>query len=243
MSEGNIIEIKSLRKVYEGKTVLRNISFSVERGTIHGFIGPNGAGKTTTLKCLMNGVKPSGGEIYLLGQKIRQDEFVNQKIGFMTERVRFSDNMRVDDLIHLAGKLRDIHPYETERRLRKSDLNNHRYKKCGELSTGWGKILLYFIAVMHDPEILVLDEPTSGLDPSYRGILLKQLEHARERGSTILISSHILSDLQKLVDSVTLIDKGKIVYTGKKPADIEEIYEKLILKEKIQKIKEGQTWI
>jgi ABC-2 type transport system ATP-binding protein len=134
--EDNIVEIKSLRKVYEDKTVLRNISFSVERGTIHGFIGPNGAGKTTTLKCLMNGVKPSGGEIYLLGQKIRQDEFVNQKIGFMTERVRFSNNMRVDDLIHLAGKLRDIHPYETERRLRKSDLNNHRYKKCGELSTG-----------------------------------------------------------------------------------------------------------
>jgi ABC-2 type transport system ATP-binding protein len=94
---------------------------------------------------------------------------------------------------------------------------------------------------MHDPEILVLDEPTSGLDPSYRGILLKQLEYARKRGSTILISSHILSDLQKLVDSVTLIDKGKIVYTGKKPDDIEEIYEKLILKEKIQKIKEGQT--
>lgn len=93
---------------------------------------------------------------------------------------------------------------------------------------------------MHDPNILVLDEPTSGLDPSYRGILLQQLEQMRKRGGTVLISSHILSDLQKLVDSVTLIDKGKIVYTGKKPDDIEEMYNKLVHKDKI-KVKNEQT--
>ena len=93
---------------------------------------------------------------------------------------------------------------------------------------------------MHDPDILVLDEPTSGLDPSYRGILLRQLEQVRKRGGTVLISSHILSDLQKLVDSATLIDKGKIIYTGSKPADIEEMYNKLVLKDKIKE-KTGQT--
>jgi ABC-2 type transport system ATP-binding protein len=134
--EDNIIEIRNLKKVCGDKTVLRSISFSVKKGTIHGFIGPNGAGKTTTLSCLMNGVKPTGGEIYLAGQKVRQDELINQKIGFMAERVRFSDSMKVEAFIHLAGKLRDIPPYEIEKRLRKSDLNNHRYKKCGELSTG-----------------------------------------------------------------------------------------------------------
>ena len=93
---------------------------------------------------------------------------------------------------------------------------------------------------MHDPDILVLDEPTSGLDPSYRGILLKQLEQVRKRGGTVLISSHILSDLQKLVDAVALINKGKIVYAGEKPDDIEEMYNKLVLKEKIKE-KTGQT--
>lgn len=93
---------------------------------------------------------------------------------------------------------------------------------------------------MHDPDILVLDEPTSGLDPSYRGILLRQLEQVRQRGGTVLISSHILSDLQKLVDSATLINKGKIVYTGEKPADIEEMYNKLVLKDKIKE-KTGQS--
>jgi ABC-2 type transport system ATP-binding protein len=96
------------------------------------------------------------------------------------------------------------------------------------------------VAVMHEPDILILDEPTSGLDPSYRGILLNQLEQVRKRGGTVLISSHILSDLQKLVDSATLIDEGKIVYTGEKPADIEQIYNKSILKEKIAE-KKGQT--
>jgi ABC-2 type transport system ATP-binding protein len=93
---------------------------------------------------------------------------------------------------------------------------------------------------MHDPDILVLDEPTSGLDPSYHAILLNQLEQMRKRGGTILISSHILSDLQKLVDTTTLIDKGKIVYTGEKPADIEKMYNKLVSHNKIQK-KTGQT--
>ena len=238
----NIIEVRKLKKVYKGKTVLQNISFSVKKGSIHGFIGPNGAGKTTTLNCLMSGVKPNSGEIFLEGQKIGEDELVNQKIGFMTEQAQFTEDLKVEDFIYLAGQLRNISPLKVENRLRQSDLNNHRYKNCGELSTGWKKILLYFVSVMHDPDILVLDEPTSGLDPSYRGILLQQVEVVRQRGGTVLISSHILSDLQKLVDSTTLIDKGKIIYTGEKPADIEEMYEKLIIKKQMVG-KEGQTWI
>ena len=238
----NVIEIRKLKKVYDGRTVLKNVSFSVKKGSIHGFIGPNGAGKTTTLKCLMSGIIPSAGEIYLEGKKVGENELANKKIGFMTEPAEFTDNLSVEDFIHLSGKLRNISEEQVEKRLKKSDLNNHRSKNCGELSTGWKKILLYFVSVLHEPDILVLDEPTSGLDPSYRGILLNQLEEVRKRGGTVLISSHILSDLQKLVDSTTIIDKGKIIYTGEKPVDIEEMYNKLVLKDKI-KAKEGQTWI
>ncbi|WNE40259.1 MAG: Linearmycin resistance ATP-binding protein LnrL [Mycoplasmataceae bacterium] len=238
----NIIEIKKLKKSFEGRSVLHDISFSVQKGTIHGFIGPNGAGKTTTLSCLMRGMKANSGEIYLENKKINTDDLVNQKIGFMTEQAKFAEDLRVEDFIHQAGQLRNIPYNKVEGRLRKSDLNNHRYKKCGDLSTGWKKILLYFVSVMHDPDVLVLDEPTSGLDPSYRSILLSQLEQVRERGGTVLISSHILSDLQKLVDSVTFIDKGKIIYTGKKTVDIEEMYDKLFLGDKI-KTKGKQNWI
>ncbi|CAJ0830721.1 17598_t:CDS:2 [Entrophospora sp. SA101] len=127
---------------------------------------------------------------------------------------QFAEDLRVEDFVHLAGQLRNIPSQK--------------------------KILLYFVSVMHDPDILVLDEPTSGLDPSYRGILLRQLEQVRQRGGTVLISSHILSDLQKLVDATTLIDKGKIVYTGEKPDDIEEMCNKLVLKDKIKE-KTGQS--
>src|SRR5947208_4325008 len=125
----NIIEIKKLKKAYRGKTVLQNISFSVKKGTIHGFIGPNGAGKTTTLNCLMSGVKPNSGEIYLEGQKIGEDELVNQKIGFMTEQAKFTEDLKVEDFIHLAGKLRNLPTSKVETRLRQSDLNNHRFKR------------------------------------------------------------------------------------------------------------------
>src|SRR3954469_13942019 len=104
----NIIEIRKIKKSYGGKTVLKNVSFSVQKDSIHGFIGPNGAGKTTALNCLMSGVKPNSGEIYLEGQKIGEDELVNQKIGFMTEPAKFTEDLTVGDFIHLAGQSRNI---------------------------------------------------------------------------------------------------------------------------------------
>jgi ABC-2 type transport system ATP-binding protein len=132
----NVIEIRNLKKSYQGKTALNEISFSVKKGTIHGFIGPNGAGKTTTLNCLIGGVKPNQGEIYLEGKQIGKNELANQKIGFMTEQAKFAGNLKVEDFIHLAGRLRNISASKVEKRLRQSDLNNHRHKKCEELSTG-----------------------------------------------------------------------------------------------------------
>jgi ABC-type multidrug transport system ATPase subunit len=132
----DIIEIRNLKKVYDGKTVLKSVSFSVKKGSIHGFIGPNGAGKTTVIKSLMGGIKPNAGDIYVAGKKIEENEFINQKIGFMTEKVEFSNNLTVEEFILLAGVARKIPYHKVEERLRRSDLNNHRHKKCKELSTG-----------------------------------------------------------------------------------------------------------
>ena len=132
----NVIQIIKIKKSYGGKRVLKDISFLVQKGSIHGFIGPNGAGKTTTLNCLMSGVKPNSGEIYLEGRRIGEDELVNKKIGFMTEQASFAENLTVEGFVHLAGQLRNIPASKVESRLRQSDLNNYRHKKCGELSTG-----------------------------------------------------------------------------------------------------------
>jgi ABC-type multidrug transport system ATPase subunit len=115
---------------------LQGISFTVQRGTIHGFIGPNGAGKSTLIKSLMGGIIPNSGKIYLADRKGGGDEYINQKIGYMFEKVKFSDDLTVGDFIYLAGQARRIPLPQVENRLRKSDLNNHRKKKCQQLSTG-----------------------------------------------------------------------------------------------------------
>jgi len=138
----NIIEIRKIKKSYQQgqgkvvKVVLGDITFSIQKGSIHGLIGENGVGKTTIIKTLMGGIKSNGGKIYLIGKKIEKDEYVNQKIGFMTEKAQFADDLTVESFIHLAGQVRKIPFWEVENRLRQSDLHSHRRKKCKELSTG-----------------------------------------------------------------------------------------------------------
>ncbi|RHZ35293.1 ABC transporter ATP-binding protein [endosymbiont GvMRE of Glomus versiforme] len=241
------VKIRKANKTFENKVVLEDVSFSVNKGDIHGFIGSNGAGKTTIIKSLMNLVKLNSFEELSLGEEeVGKDQLINQKVGFMVEKSPFMNSLKVGEFIHLVGRLRDISYSKIEEYLQKSELNNYREKKIGELSMGWTKILLYFVSVIHSPRILVLDEPTSGLDPSHRAILLRQLKRFQEQGVTIFISSHILSDLQRLANSITLIDKGKIVYTGEKKDDIEEMYNRLILKEdkeKIAKEESSKSWI
>jgi ABC-type multidrug transport system ATPase subunit len=132
----NVIEIRNLKKFYQGNAVLQDVSFFVKRGTIHGFIGPNGAGKTTVIKSLMGGIKTTFGEIYLEGRKINEDNYVNRKIGFMTEQAQFANDLTVEEFCQFAAKLRNIPKSKLENRLKHSDLNNFRRKKCRELSTG-----------------------------------------------------------------------------------------------------------
>jgi len=131
-----IIEIRNLKKSYQGKPALRGVSFSVQKGTIHGFIGPNGAGKSTVIKSLMGGIIPDSGEIYLAGKKVSIDDYRNRKIGFMTEKVQFSNDLTVEEFIYLAGQIRQIPFRQVQNRLQKSELNEFRKKKCRELSTG-----------------------------------------------------------------------------------------------------------
>jgi ABC-type multidrug transport system ATPase subunit len=117
-----IIEIKDLKKAYGIKSVLKGISISVRKGTIHGFIGPNGAGKTTTIKSLMGAVIPDSGEIYITGKKRDKVEDINKKIGYMFEKLDFSNDLTVEEFIHLVGRERDISSKNVEEYLQKSEL-------------------------------------------------------------------------------------------------------------------------
>jgi len=121
--------------------------------------------------------------------------------------------------------LRDIPKAEVLRKLASSPLAQFRHQNCHSLSTGWKKILQVFTLSLYRPKIYLLDEPFNGLDPSFRQDLFNNLKAIRDKGGTILMSTHILSDLQKLADDITMIKQGKIVYSGTKTTDIEQTYE------------------
>ncbi|CAG8455422.1 12950_t:CDS:2 [Ambispora gerdemannii] len=195
-----IIEVKKVSKRYDNKTVLNNISFSVRKGTIHGFIGPNGAGKTTTLSILTRLVLPTHGETYIDNKSVSRDPSFNRRLGFIPAEPRFP-SLTVENYLLDCGYLRDIPKGEVLRKL------------------------AIFTLSLYRPKIYLLDEPFNGLDPSFRQDLFNNLKSIRDKGGTILMSTHILSDLQKLADDITMIKGGKIVYTGTKTADIEKTYE------------------
>lgn len=219
-----IIEIKKVSKRYGDKTVLNNVSFSVRKGTIHGFIGPNGAGKTTTLSILTRLVLPTRGESYIDNKSVIRDPSFNKNLGFIPAEPRFP-NLTVENYLLDCGYLRDIPKKEVLKKLASSPLSQFRHQNCHSLSTGWKKILQVFTLSLYRPKIYLLDEPFNGLDPSFRQDLFNNLKNIRDKGGTILMSTHILSDLQKLADDITMIKGGKIVYTGTKTTDIEKTYE------------------
>jgi ABC-2 type transport system ATP-binding protein len=218
------IQVKKISKKYRHEKVLDNISFLVKKGTIHGFIGPNGAGKTTTLSILTSLVVPNSGEVYIDGKSVRNDPNFNQSLGFIPAEPKLPD-LTVEDYVLECGYLRDISKNEVLEKLSRSPLFQFRFQDCNSLSTGWKKVLQLFTLSLYRPKIFLLDEPFNGLDPSFRQSLFNSLKKIKERGETILISTHILSDLQKLADDITMIKGGKIVYTGKTTADIEKTYD------------------
>jgi ABC-type multidrug transport system ATPase subunit len=161
------IEVKNFTKRFGYKTVVNNNSFQVRKGNIYGFIGPNGAGKTTTINSLLGLVIPTAGNLTIEGKKVIAEPYFNQNVGYVPSEPNFAKDIRVEKFIYLCGMLRDISPSEIETKLNHSPLNSHRHKLCQELSTGWKKILMVFVAFnLYKPKILILDEVRNGLDPT-----------------------------------------------------------------------------
>lgn len=212
----NAIEINGLTKKYDGFT-LDNVSFKVPKGSIMGFIGQNGAGKTTTIRLMLNIAERDSGEIKLLGQEIQDDEYeLKQYISAVFDEVPFSEKFNA---IQLEKVFRPIYrSWDTEAYhgyLKRFALPEK--KKLGEFSKGMKMKLQIAIALSHKAKLLVMDEATTGLDPVVRNEILDIfLEYLQDENNAILLSSHITSDLEKIADSVTFIDKGKILISGYK---------------------------
>ncbi|MDM7998820.1 MAG: ABC transporter ATP-binding protein [Dehalococcoidia bacterium] len=210
-----MIETRALTKKFGKLVALDSLDVKVQKGVIHGFVGPNGAGKSTTIKLLVGAIRRTSGEGLIKGYPIGSVD-ARRVIGYSPERPSFyKDWTAFDYLVHMAA-LSGIKPDEAERRsqelLNWLELSDFANVKVGGFSAGMKQRLSIAQAMSHRPELLVLDEPTANLDPDGRMSLLEKLKGLpREQGVTVFISSHILSELEFLIDSVTFINKGRTV--------------------------------
>jgi ABC-2 type transport system ATP-binding protein len=209
-----MIQVENLMKRYAGGEAVRGITFSVEKGEVVGFLGPNGAGKSTTMRMLTGYLPPTDGRIEVAGAKLPKESLlVRQRIGYMPENVPLYPEMRVEEFLEYRGRLKRVSRGDITHRvglvLDQCGLTDVRGKIIGSLSKGFRQRVGLADALVHNPMLLILDEPTAGLDPhqirSFRE-LIKELGKDR----TILLSTHILSEVEMVCRRAIIINKGKI---------------------------------
>lgn len=212
----NAIEVKNLTKKYDGFT-LDDISFSVPKGSIMGFIGQNGAGKSTTIKAVLNIIKTDGGEIRLLGKDhLKNETEVKEQIAAVFDECPFHDSFKAKQIsLMFKGLYRNWDEELFYQYLERFGLPKN--KKIGQFSKGMKMKMQIATALSHGAKLLIMDEATTGLDPVVRNEILDIFrEYLSDDTNSILMSSHITSDLDKIADSITFIDKGKLLLTGYK---------------------------
>jgi ABC-type multidrug transport system ATPase subunit len=211
-----IIETKNLSYRFGVNQVLDNVSLKVKAGSIYGFLGPNGAGKTTTIKILLNLLHSDSEKVYLFNKEFSNNRIeILSKIGSLIEQPAIYHHLTGRENLINRAKLLQIPISRVEEMLKLVDLTESADKKAGKYSLGMKQRLGIGLALLPDPQLLILDEPTNGLDPN--GIieirnLLRKLVY--EMGKTVFISSHMLSEIEKMVSHLGIINRGKLVFQG-----------------------------
>lgn len=212
------ITVRNLTKYYGQEKAIDNISFDVKTGEIVGFLGPNGAGKTTTMKIITCYMPPSAGTVDVDGYNIADHSLeVRRKIGYLPELNPLYLDMNVVEYLEYAARLHGIDKATLKRQLASMievcGLKDVRHKDIGELSKGYKQRVGLAQAMIHDPEVLILDEPTSGLDPN-QIVEIRNLIRQLGRAKTVVLSTHILSEVQATCDRVVIVNEGAIVADG-----------------------------
>ncbi|NIN45540.1 MAG: ATP-binding cassette domain-containing protein [Candidatus Aminicenantes bacterium] len=218
------LEIKNLHKSFTSNFlikqyhILKGINITVEEGEIYGFLGPNGAGKTTTMKCVLGLITPDSGEISIFGQPTRNAES-RRKVGFLPEQPYFYDYLTAEELLMFTGMLFSLPKTEIQEKTRKLiklvGLADRKDIKLKKYSKGLIQRVGLAQALIHEPDFLILDEPFSGLDPIGRKELRDIILSLKDSGKTIFFSSHILQDMEMMVDRVGIILNGRIKKQGR----------------------------
>jgi len=232
------ISIQNLTKKYGGQRAVDSISFDVRTGEIVGFLGPNGAGKTTTMRMITSFIAPSEGSITIGGKRLEEDaDDIKRHIGYLPENNPLYQDMPVIDyLIYVAGlqgiPKENIIPRVAEM-IRVTGLNREKHKKIGELSKGFRQRVGLAQAMIHDPDILILDEPTSGLDPN-QIVEIRKLIKELGKHKTVILSTHILPEVEATCDRILIINQGRIVADGTSELLRKQASGKEILRVRIQ---------
>lgn len=211
------IETNHLRKEFNGKAAVADLSLQVERGEVFGFLGPNGAGKTTSVKMLLGLISPSAGSAKVLGAPLGVEE-VRAKMGFLPEHFRFHDWLTGKEFLTLHGRLYHMQDEQLRTKvphlLERVNLAAHADKKLRAYSKGMLQRVGLAQALLNDPDLVILDEPTSGLDPGGRRLVRDIISNLRDRGTTVFLNSHFLSEVEVTCDRVAFIKAGRVIHTS-----------------------------
>ena len=206
-----VVTVAGLRKAYGDVTAAVDVTFEVARGEVFGMVGPNGAGKTTVLECITGLRRPDAGRVRVLGLDPRRDRYaVRERIGVQLQAAALPDALRVGEAVALFASFypRTADPAEA---LRRVGLDDRRGARVSTLSGGQRQRLFIALALVHEPEVVLLDELTTGLDPQARRDAWAVVREIRERGATVILTTHFMEEAERLCDRVAIVDHGRVV--------------------------------
>ena len=210
------VEVSQVAKSFGATQAVADVSFAVERAEIFGLLGPNGAGKTTTIRLILDIFKPDRGTVSILGGPMTEEK--KDRVGYMPEERGLYQDMQLDKCLVYLGRLKGMSKSLAQQRvvsyLERFDLGQHKRKKVKELSRGMQQKAQIISTVLHEPELLILDEPFSGLDPVNTQLVKDLMLDLRAAGSTIIMSTHMMRQVEELCDRILLISDGRNVLYG-----------------------------
>jgi ABC-2 type transport system ATP-binding protein len=212
----NVVEASGISKSFKGIKVVDSVSFTIGQGEIFGMVGPNGAGKTTTIRMLMDIIKPDSGAIKILGEPINEE--VKDRIGYLPEERGLYKKLTVSQSLSYLASLKNMKKRlareRAEELLKRVNMLPHKDKKTEELSHGMGQLIQFVATILHDPELVVFDEPFAALDPVNTQLLKELILELRSQGKSVILSTHMMNQVEELSDRILMINKGQAVLYG-----------------------------
>ncbi len=212
-----VVELAGVTKAYESKVAVRDLSLSIEAGQMFGLLGPNGAGKTSSIRMMMGITMPDSGIVRLFDRQFERTSL--DRVGYLPEERGLYKKMKVQEQLVFFGQLHGLNATDAQKRAtewaKRLDIDDALQKKTEELSKGMQQKIQFIGSLLHDPGLIVMDEPFSGLDPVNAKLLEQTLLELKDEGRAIVFSTHRMDQVEKLCDSICLINKGEAVLSGR----------------------------